>query len=241
MKIVVYSALFGNQDPLWSVPPTAQRNATYVLFTEKKRREVGLWTGFRGTPEILRGTNTIACPQPTWEQRIVKFPHGYRMSARYAKAMAHELLPEADFSIWVDSNIRLLIAPRRAIKWLRSRDFAGFKHPDRDCIYEEIKACKVLRKSSIAKLSSQRNAYKRAGMPKHRGLLSTRSFIRKHTPRIAELNELWWEELLKRSERDQVSLPFVCWKMGLKWSHIPGKATECTHYWFVPHGRELTQ
>ncbi len=241
MKIVVYSALFGATDPLWSVPPTAQRNATYVLFTEKKRKEVGLWTDFRGTPEILRGTNFTNCPQPTWEQRIVKWPYNYRRSARYAKLMPHKLLPDADYSIWVDSNLRLLIASRRAIKWLGSRDFAGFKHAHRNCVYKEIEACQQLRKSSKKKLWAQREAYLKAKMPRRWGLLSTRSVIRKHTAQVAKLNELWWEELLKHSERDQVSLPYICWKNGFKWSHIPGKDTDCSHYWFVKHGRELAR
>jgi hypothetical protein len=37
------------------------------------------------------------------------------------------------------------------------------------------------------------------------------------------LNEAWWEEMTRGSVRDQVSLPYVCWKAGLRWDVIPGK------------------
>lgn len=240
MKIVVYSALFGDKDSLWSVPPVALQGATYVLFTEKSRKEVGLWTDFKGKPVVLFGTNTLRCPQPTWEQRIVEWPYDSRMSARYAKLMSHKLLPKYDYSIWIDSNIRLRIAPKKAIKWLSLGDFAAFKHPDRNCLFQEIEACLSFNKGNKKKLRAQQRAYREARMPKNWSLLSTRSVIRRNTDRVANLNELWWGELLKYSERDQVSLPLVCWRNGFTWSHIPGKALHCNHYWFVRHGRELS-
>jgi len=235
VNIVIYSALFGNIDPLWSVPPIATKDATYILFTDRVRDEVGLWTNYSGNSEILPGTERLKVVNPTWEQRLVKPEMGNRRAARRLKVLAQEALPEADYSIWLDSNIRLRIAPKTALKWLGNKDIAVFKHPDRLGAFQEIAICKQWSKGNKEKLRRQGNAYLSAGMPFGWGLASTRSVIRKHTKRMQEFNNLWWEQLTKYSVRDQISFPYVCWRYGFGWSRIPGVATACVHYWYRPH------
>lgn len=237
MRIVVYTALFGNKDRLWSVPPVSMRGATYVVFTERQRREVGLWSQGRNRPTILEGTGKTSSPVPTWEQRVVKITHDNRRTARYCKVMAHEVLPEFDISIWIDGNIRLLLPPREAVKrWLRKRDLAAFKHPDRQCLFQEAEACMEWRKGDKRRIATQVDAYQKAGMPRNWGLASTRCVIRRHTGQIVKLNEAWWKEIKMHSVRDQVSLPYVCWKARTRWGVIPGKALHHREFWWIPHG-----
>lgn len=239
MNIVVYTALFGDKDVLWSVPPTATSGARYIVFTEKKRREVGLWTsgGAYGRPcSVLPGTAATSAVRPLWEQRIVEMPHGARRTARYYKTMVHEIL-DADVTVWVDANIRLLIKPAIAIKWLGKGNLAAFKHPDRRCLYQEVRACIEFGKSDKAMLRRQAAVYRAAGMPASWGLASTRCVVRQNTADQRALNEAWWKQIREYSERDQVSLPFVCWKQGRKWATIPGYATRSKSFWFILHGR----
>jgi len=68
-------------------------------------------------------------------------------------------------------------------------------------------------------------------------LPSTKCVIRRHTPWIARLNIRWWEEIERYSERDQLSLPFVCWELGFKWKIIPGYVLQNNApFWFIKHG-----
>lgn len=241
MRIVVYTALFGDKDYLWSVPPQLiGTGVKYVVFTEKPRQEVGLWTHdfSHSRLSILKGTEKTSPLVPFWEQRIVKSPYGPRKMARYYKTMAHKVLRGADVSIWVDANIRLLLQPQRAVAhWLKGSNLAAFKHPDRNCLFSEAAICIEWRKGDKQKIGPQMKAYRKAGMPRGWGLASTRCVIRRHTKQIAKLNEAWWSEIKTYSIRDQVSLPYVCWKIGARWGVIPGRAVHHKAFWFIPHGR----
>jgi len=235
MKIVVYTALFGDHDQLWSVPPDAARGATYVAFTEKPRKEVGRWTGAPGREVILKGDGDLEPSVPTWKQRIVTPAFDSRKSARYYKIMSHEALPDADIVIWVDANIRLRATPEVAAKWVLDYGLAAFKHLDRLCVYQEIAACVNFGKGVKSDLLAQEKAYRAAGMPQKWGLASTRCVVRRHTPEIIELNKAWWNEIQTYSVRDQVGLPFVCWKADLRWKEIPG-TERSVNFWFIKHG-----
>ena len=53
-------------------------------------------------------------------------------------------------------------------------------------------------------------------MPQNYGLFEMSTFIKKNTPIIKTFDLLWWEHICKFSSRDQISLPFVLWKLGDK-------------------------
>jgi hypothetical protein len=241
-KIVVYTALFGDKDLLWSVPPGVVPGAKYIVFTEKPRREVGLWTYDFGLecPAIIKGTEGVASPVRFWEQRIVKAPYRDRKSARYYKVMAHKVLRGVDVSIWVDANVRLLLLPEVALKqWLCRRDLAVFKHAVRGGLFEEARTCIIRGVGNKDLIKRQIKAYRQVGMPRNWGLASTRCVVRRHTAKMAQLNEAWWNEIQKFSLRDQISLPYVCWREGLRWEHIPKSVRTNKDYWFLPHGRKI--
>ena len=40
-------------------------------------------------------------------------------------------------------------------------------------------------------------------------------------PQIEELNELWWSEISAHSRRDQLSLDYVLWRLGIRPAHFP--------------------
>lgn len=249
MKIVVYTALFGDKDLLWPVLPVARGDAKYICFSDKPRREVGLWThvGNRKWPHILGGTGKC-CPTtpPSWEVRVVDVlqKEGNRRAARRYKALPHKYL-DADVSIWVDANVRLLLPPEVMIdKWLRLSNIATCVHPDRKGAYEEIRACIKMRKDNKAVLLNQEERYRAEGLPIRSGLASTRCVIRRHVPQMKDLNEAWWYEVETYSVRDQISFPFVCWKQGIHWGVIPGFVDRATRagsnpaFCFIQHGRK---
>lgn len=237
-KIVVYTALFGDVDRLWSVPPIVVPGAKYIVFTEKPRREVGLWTHSFSwdRPAVIPGTEEVTSPTHSWEQRIVKMTYEPRKTARYYKSMAHKVLRGVDVSIWVDANVRLLLEPWVAVKrWLGEGVLATFSHPDRTCLYEEARTCQRLRIGDARRITSQMKYYRQEGMPHRFGLAETRCVIRRHTKQVASLNELWWKEVQARSLRDQISFPFVCWKQGISWKVIPGNVKDHKEFWFTYH------
>ena len=231
MKIVVYTAIFGQIDKLWSVRPVARGKATYICFSDVPRKEMGFWDG-----RHFLGKSSPK--SPTWKVHQVKQQDNPRRTARHYKCLPHRYLPDADVWIWMDGNVRLTIPPEKAIhQWLHS-DLATFKHPDRNCLYIEAAFCAKHGKDTANILQAQVARYRKAGMPARWGLAETKIMIRRNTPAIHEFNEAWWREIEVGSQRDQVSFPFVCWKKGIRWTTIPGTCgmTKCREpFYFVRH------
>ena len=108
MKIVVYTAIFGDIDRLWSVYPLAAGNADHLAFTDRPLSEVGLWTDDE-RPSIRKGTSGMH-PPSTWHLQMVEPEYSSRRQARHYKALAHRYI-DADVTIWIDGNVRLLKPP----------------------------------------------------------------------------------------------------------------------------------
>lgn len=217
MEIIVYTSIIGEYDVLWSANKVNSL-AKFIAFTSSKKAEKGHWD--RTNTLVFRNTYSL----PTWEQKILSVVDSNRRTARHVKLVPQQFMAGADIWIWLDGDVRLKVTPEYAIKhWLpQGVDLATFKHPDRLDLYEEAQACVRFKKDNKEVLRLQSQAYKQQGHPKNWGLAETKIIIRRNTPKIRQLNKLWWEELTKYSVRDQISLPYVCWKLGIMWNRIPG-------------------
>jgi hypothetical protein len=89
------------------------------------------------------------------------------------------------------------------------KEIGVFKHPWRDCIYEEGQEVIKLNKANKEQVIRQLKRYKSLGVPEHGGLASCGILVRHHTPEIVQLNAMWWAEYCAGCERDQISFPFV--------------------------------
>ena len=218
MKVVVYTALIGDIDKLWA-PLPGYESVAHVAFVDAPKVEAGLWGG---RPPAIQPGSSRAVAKPVWEQRSVTPAWNNRRTARHYKACPHRYMPDADVWVWVDANVRARITPQQIIDRYLTADLVTFRHWDRDCLYDEAAFCAKVHKDATGTLTSQAARYAHAGMPRHWGLAATRVVIRRNTPEIVALNEAWWAEMEAASYRDQVSLPYVCWKAGLRWDVIPG-------------------
>jgi hypothetical protein len=139
------------------------------------------------------------------------FPRG-RLAWRYAPFAAR---PAYDYLIWVDGCLEILSSDFVAefIACIGAQGWAMFPHPDRDCVYAELYAAKDMVKCLGEPLVEQVAAYRREGFPAQYGLMASTLIAR--DPRHAALsaiNEDWWYEIQRWSNRDQVSLPVVLWR-----------------------------
>jgi len=216
-NVIVYTAIIGNIDKLWSAMPGSD-NVRHIAFVDAPKYEVGLWGG--KPPRI---TAIVKPQKPTWEQVVIKPVWDARRTARHYKAVPQRYLPEADVWIWVDGNVRARKNPMDVIKRYPGSELVTYKHWDRKCLYVEAAFCAKIGKDSKEILAKQVRRYRKAGMPDNWGLAATRVVIRRNTQAIRDLNEAWWQEIENYSLRDQVSLPFVCWKAGITWDILPGK------------------
>ncbi len=162
----------------------------------------------------------------TWQHRpISMLDHfgiegGPRLLARFAKLYAHRLFPEAELSIWIDGNIKILTDLTPLIDRFRTTGAAAafFPHPSGRTALEEMVAALGWGRIGSAhfdRAARQVARYAEAGALDDR-VHETSIVFRRHDAReIGAFADLWWDELTAFTERDQVSLPFVLQRSGL--------------------------
>jgi hypothetical protein len=149
--------------------------------------------------------------------------HSPVVKSRYYKIMKFAVTAEPDVSIYIDGNVRVIGDLGPLI-----RDFASsgasiglFKHPRRNDIFEEAEACRSLGKiktdADLDRLQKQISNYRREGIPKGHGLTENAViFRRSQNGDLSKAMELWWQQISQFTHRDQISLPYVLWKTGIK-------------------------
>lgn len=214
----VYTAIFGDiPDQLRT--PVADPAATYVAFRDS--RSAG------GSGATYRG----------WQLKPPEINHpNPRRAARYHKCRPDQLFDDAEYSLWIDGCLQLLTPIGELIdKYLVACDLAVFKHRQRDCVYQEGKACVDLKKDDPAVIERQLAGYREMGYPDKNGLGETTAVLRRHTPRMRVFNERWEHEIVHNSLRDQLSFDVVCWQLGLPYNHLAGSRVKSPHFAWYPH------
>ncbi len=152
-----------------------------------------------------------------WEQRpAYKAFHSARRNSRIPKILSHQFC-DTEYSIWLDGNIALRLEPRRLVeRWLEEYDFAVFKHPERNCIYEEASNCIGYGADDPELIARQVNKYANEGFPKGFGLAEANVIIRRHSNDVIEFNNTWWAEYCVHCVRDQLSFMYAVRKTGLR-------------------------
>jgi hypothetical protein len=157
------------------------------------------------------------------------------MNAKIYKILSHKFI-SSKYSMWVDGNIYPLSDSRKYIELLEDADILVFKHPYRKCIYEEAAAAKRrVQNFQRPIIDEQINQYRKNGMPENFGLAECNMIIRKNSLEVEEFNTFWWAEICKYSHRDQLSFPYVWWKMQdkIKIKFVEGNIRNCDDFKYV--------
>lgn len=206
-KIVIYTCIVGGYDAL-KEPLLSFDNVDYICYTDDldkiKRAENTKWT-IRSIPEQILKT------------------YDKTLSNRYIKMHPGELFPDADYTVYVDGNVG--IQSFLGVYLMQINDRTGiaiFAHSQRQCAYAEAKVCISRKKGSREAIERQMQTYHKKGFPKNFGLYECTIIATDLRNLLSTgLMERWWEEFLaSKSYRDQLSLPFIMWKSGLKYTDI---------------------
>lgn len=201
--LVVYTALIGRngdrlRQPKWT---GVQRGVKFVCFTDREIEHGGRW-------EIRRVSHPL--------------PYEPRRAARFYKLMPHLALPEAKVWLWQDACLVLKVDPLSVFREAHGLALAAFKHPNRDCVYDEHQACLKYKKGEPELMQLQVDHMQALGYPPGNGLAETACVVRRNTEEVRRFNERWWDIVRNYSVRDQLSFDFVCWEMGLKYARLEG-------------------
>lgn len=198
-EIIIYSVIIGDYDKLID-PKIFDKNIKYILFTDNNNLTSNVWD--------VKYIDVVDTPQKT---------------ARYYKLNPHIVLPEHKINIWVDGSLTPKFSD--AEKLLNDINFDGktimcYRHYERNCTYDESDMVVRLKLDDPTKVAYQMEGYYNEGLPMDFGLFETGFMIRENNEKINRFNELWWQEVLNKSHRDQLSIMYVSWKTKIKVSPI---------------------
>ena len=153
---------------------------------------------------------------PWWDQVVVRdMSLTSRRDLQKYKLLSHKYLPEYKYTVWVDGSVRLKVDPVALIDLLKEsgKPVAFGVHPWRDCSYEEGKVCAGFKQNNAKLITEQLKRYRKEGLPKHFGLCASSFFVRDNQdPKACEFFDLWLEETMSGSHRNQISFGFAAWK-----------------------------
>lgn len=154
-----------------------------------------------------------------WEIRKIPYETKDKTRlSRYVKLNPHKVLPEYEFSLWIDSNILIInsgIFTR--IKSLVEDDtlMASIIHPKHVSLYQDAKQCIVDGRDFAWIIDKQIKHLKANNYPYGIGLYENNVIFRKHNDNlIIKISNMWWNEFVSYSKRDQLSLCYVLWKLN---------------------------
>lgn len=165
-----------------------------------------------------------------WRQRpLINFSkdplYSARRNAKLPKVLGFMMVPGYDYYIWHDHYCELQTDPKIIVHdHLKENDFAVFKHPRRDCVYEEIHIVALSKFDSVECLNNMHDVFRRCNWPAHGGLYEMTSFMYNNNPTSQAVLLNWWDIIVQSSSRDQLSFPLAASMNHAKLAILPGSA-----------------
>lgn len=195
--MIVYTTVFGSTKPLHE--PLNPGKTRFVCFTDQAIRSEH-W-------EIIE---------------VPRLPFPSR-ECRRLKILSHIVFPQATATLWMDSNFTLLVDPAQLLKWFDG-EMVTFRHPHRNRISDETLAIIRFQKAVPEQVMSQLAAYQSDGFDTESNPqlhISAGGFLlRRHTEAIKRFNEAWHHEVQTKTLRDQMSIDYCAWKIGIEIRHF---------------------
>lgn len=201
-RIAVYTAIFDDYDMLFE-PFIIDSRCDYYLISDKEPSPNSVWKEVDNEYVVL--TNKMNSIEKN----------------RYYKMHPNIIFPEYEYSIYVDGNIAIFGFVSELISYVNEKTgIALHNMSNRDCIYDERKACALYKKGNVKRIQEQVKKYRKEGFPMHFGIYECPVIVRKNSEECNRLMEEWWGEFVDGGFRDQISFPYVIWKNGYSFEEI---------------------
>lgn len=184
-----------------------------------------------------------ALTSPTWKIRHFQHPMvpPEKMS-RLPKSQPHKFFPDYEYSLYIDNTVVFKRLPQEAD--ITNAVFRGFRHPWRSSPLDEADIVVKGGLDSADVVASQIGFYARHTPLKSIDRLTAGTVLlrKHHHPSVQKFGELWWEQILLFSKRDQISLDLCAQTAGCPVDYFDGdKVANDLFVWpALPNGRRIT-
>lgn len=210
----IFTAIFGGYDDLRDQPECP--GVDYICFTDD--------------PELSSEQWRVQLVEP-------RFPNP-RLSAKWFKLLPHLALPGYRYTIWIDGGIQILVEDFAVeiLSFMTDTGFLLFRHPARTSVRDEVAELRRLGRFPDQPFEEQAARYRREGFQDDLGLFAATVIARdSYRPAVRSLGERWMNENLQGTFRDQLSLPYLLWRMQIRPDVIPYDLWNNHLLTMVPH------
>ncbi|XP_051149215.1 probable hexosyltransferase MUCI70 [Andrographis paniculata] len=147
-----------------------------------------------------------------------------RRNGKVPKILMHRLFPQAQYSIWIDGKMELIVDPLLLLErylWRGKYTFAIAQHKHHRSIYEEADSNKRRKRYARPLIDLHMKIYSYEGMKPWGPHKKTASdvpegaiIIREHTAMNNLFSCLWFNEVDLFTPRDQLSFGYVVYRLG---------------------------
>ena len=196
-KYVIYTVIVGNYD---NVPDfgVIDERFDYIIFSDS----------------IPAGKAGI------WEVRPIPYTNEIKTkTARWVKMHPEELLPEYEYSLWIDAcvNIKSSYIYERFVSLAESHCLISSNpNPDVICVFQEMCSMMYLHWEHEEKIIEWGRFLRKEQYPRWSGSFESWMVFRKHSDsKIKDFDSKWWWCIENYARRDQFSFPYLLWKMNI--------------------------
>ncbi|KAL5561243.1 hypothetical protein UlMin_030990 [Ulmus minor] len=160
-----------------------------------------------------------------WRLILLKHPpyDEPRRNGKVPKILTHRLFPEAQYSIWIDGKMELIVDPLLMLErylWRGKHTFAIAQHKHHHSIYEEADSNKRRKRYARPLIDLHMKIYRYEGMESWSPNKKTVSdvpegaiIVREHTAMSNLFSCLWFNEVNLFTPRDQLSFGYVVYRL----------------------------
>jgi hypothetical protein len=145
------------------------------------------------------------------------------VAAKYPKMKPFDFVT-TDVAVWLDANFIVHDRGWRdfCLESLGENDLVAWPHPEpRDCLYQEAQYCQDWPKYAKYPIRGQTAHYRREGMPFKFGLWACGGIVWRNNETARRFGHEWLAQQHCWSIQDQVSFPYVVWKVEPKLGTFP--------------------
>ncbi|MCR5674242.1 MAG: DUF616 domain-containing protein [Lachnospiraceae bacterium] len=163
-------------------------------------------------------TDNEAMESKVW--KVIPYPDDDSLDAarknRKAKLLPWEFLDGYDYSLYIDGNIQITGDLTEWINWYAGKSgMLCFPHGVSNGLSDELELIQQHREKYYDDARRQAENYLSEGYPDNYPMVVASILLRDHhDPLLKKTMEDWWNEVLTKSGRDQISFGYANWKNG---------------------------
>lgn len=219
LAATLLTAIYGNFDPLRALPAD------------------------HGFDEAVCVTDNPNLQADGWEIFVVPTTMPHRLSSKVPKMMPF-LFTNNEYAVWLDAAFEI-VGPGFhdfCIDSVKDYDFVVWDHPDRHMrpdAYAEANYSQNMAKYNGQDLHGQTSHYLSEGFPAGSGLWACGTIVWRNCDASREFGSAWFGENVTWTIQDQVSFPYLVWKMQPNFGVFPAHEYENPYLKWWMHERNV--